>query len=92
MIRYGRRVLSKEVGRPEIRATTGIFPRQRGGHDHDRAKSVAGKPDDVSVFRPDVRVQDVIDQLEADDVDALVVSDDGTTIGGIISAGISSAG
>ena len=53
---------------------------------------MAGKPDDVSVFRPDVRVQDVIDQLEADDVDALVVSDDGTTIGGIISAGISSAG
>ena len=55
-------------------------------------KLLAGKPDDVSVIRPDVRVQDVIDELDADDVGPLVVSDDGTTFGGIISAGISSAG
>jgi CBS domain-containing protein len=31
--------------------------------------------------------EDVINQLEADDVSALVVSDDGTSIFGIISAG-----
>ena len=75
------------MGGLEIRAPTAIFPRPRGGHDHDRAKSVAGKPDDVSVIRPDVRVQDVIDQLEADGVRAPVVSDDGTMIVGIISGG-----
>jgi CBS domain-containing protein len=39
------------------------------------------------VIPPDVQVQDVINQLEADDVSALVVSDDGTSISGIISAG-----
>jgi hypothetical protein len=77
---------AREVGRLEIRAPTAIFPWLRGGHDHDRAKTVAGKPDDASVIQPEVRVQDVIDQLEADDVGALGVSDDGTTIGGIISA------
>jgi len=27
-------------------------------------KLLAGKPDDVSVIRPDVRVQDVIDELD----------------------------
>lgn len=40
----------------------------------------------VSVIRSDVRVQDVIDQLEADDVAALVVSDDNRNILGIISS------
>ena len=48
---------------------------------------LAGKPGDVSVIPPDARVRDVINQLEADDVSALVVSDDGTNILGIISAG-----
>jgi len=39
------------------------------------------------VLPPDVQVRDVINQLEADDVSALVVSDDGTSILGITSAG-----
>ncbi len=47
---------------------------------------LAGKTGYVSVTRPDVRMQDVIEQLEADDVSALVVSDDGKTILGINSA------
>lgn len=48
---------------------------------------LAGKTGEVPVIRSDVQVQDVIDRLESDDVGALVVSDDGTTILGIISAG-----
>ena len=48
---------------------------------------LAGKRAYVSVIRSDVRVQDVIDQLEADDVGALVVTDDNETILGIVSAG-----
>lgn len=48
---------------------------------------LAGKTDAVSVIRSDVRVQDVIDRLEGDDVGALVVSDDHKTILGIISGG-----
>lgn len=48
---------------------------------------LAGKPGEVSVIRSDVLVQDAIDQLEADDVAALVVSDNEKTIQGIISAG-----
>ena len=35
---------------------------------------LVGKSGDVSVIQPDVRVQDVIDQLETDDVGALVVT------------------
>ena len=41
---------------------------------------MAGKTDSVSVIRSDVRVQDVIDRLESDDVGALVVSNDHKTI------------
>src|SRR3982750_3157085 len=48
---------------------------------------LAGKRGTVSVIPPDVRVQDVVDQLEADDVSALVVSDNGTNILGIVSPG-----
>jgi CBS domain-containing protein len=48
---------------------------------------LAGKPGNVSVIPPHVRVQDVINQLEADDVSALVVSNNGANILGIISAG-----
>ena len=48
---------------------------------------MAGKTDSVSVIRSDVRVQDVIDRLEKDDVGALVVSDDHKTVLGIISGG-----
>jgi len=39
----------------------------------------------VSVARPDARVQDIIDQLERDDVAAVVISRDGKIIDGIIS-------
>ena len=49
-------------------------------------KLIDGKGSFVSVIPSDVRVQDVIDQLEADDVAALVVSDDNRNILGIISA------
>ena len=48
---------------------------------------LAGKQAGVALIPPDVRVQDVINQLETDDVSALVVSDDGRRILGIISAG-----
>jgi CBS domain-containing protein len=48
---------------------------------------LAGKSGNVSVIPPDARVQDVINQLEADDVSALVVSSNGTNILGIISPG-----
>ena len=44
-----------------------------------------GKGDFVSVIRSQVRIQDVMDQLEVDDVAALVVSDDGQNILGIVS-------
>ena len=39
----------------------------------------------VSTVTPDVKIADVIDALEADDVGALVVSPDGNKIDGIIS-------
>ncbi|WP_375565815.1 CBS domain-containing protein [Oceaniradius stylonematis] len=41
----------------------------------------------VSIIDPDVRVQDVMDQLERDEVSALVVSRDKRTVLGIISGG-----
>lgn len=41
----------------------------------------------VSIVGSDVKVQQVMDQLEQDEVSALVVSDDGRRIDGIISAG-----
>ena len=50
-------------------------------------QTMAGKQAGVAVIPPDVRVQDVINQLETDDVSALVVSDDGRRILRIISAG-----
>lgn len=49
-------------------------------------KLLSGKGSFVSVIRSDVCIQDVIDQLEADDVAALVVSDDNRNILGIISS------
>jgi CBS domain-containing protein len=48
-------------------------------------KLMDGKGRFVSVIRSDVRVDDVINQLEADDVSALIVSDDKDKILGIIS-------
>lgn len=48
-------------------------------------KLMDGKGSFVSIIRSDVRVDDVINQLEADDVSALVVSDDNEKILGIIS-------
>ncbi|WP_306120889.1 MULTISPECIES: CBS domain-containing protein [unclassified Roseitalea] len=41
----------------------------------------------VSIIDPDVKVQDVMDQLERDEVSALVVSRDKRTVLGIISGG-----
>ncbi len=48
-------------------------------------KLIEGKGAFVSVVPSHVTVDDVINQLEADDVSALVVSDDGKNILGIIS-------
>jgi CBS domain-containing protein len=48
-------------------------------------KLLDGKGRFVSSIGSDVRVQDVVDQLETDDVAALVVTDDNESILGIIS-------
>jgi len=48
---------------------------------------IDGKGNFVSIIDPDVKVQDVMDQLERDEVSALVVSRDKRTMLGIISAG-----
>ncbi len=50
-------------------------------------KLLAGKRGNVPVIPANVTVQNVIDQLEADDASALVVTDDGANILGIVSAG-----
>lgn len=50
-------------------------------------KLIEGKGSFVSIVRPHVRVDDVIHQLEADDVSAIVVSDDDQNIFGIVSPG-----
>lgn len=48
---------------------------------------IDGKGNFVSTIRPDARIDDVIGQLEADDVSALVVTNDNEEILGIISGG-----
>jgi len=48
-------------------------------------KLIRQKGDFVPVIRSDVKLQDVIDQLEVDNAGALVVTDDNQTILGIIS-------
>lgn len=48
---------------------------------------IQDKGSSVSVIDPDVKVQDVMDQLEQDEVSALVVSRDNKTVLGIISGG-----
>jgi len=48
---------------------------------------IEGKGRFVSIIDPDVKVQDVMDQLERDEVSALVVSRDKKTVLGIISGG-----
>jgi CBS domain-containing protein len=50
-------------------------------------KLIEGKGNFVSVVRPDVTVDDVIKQLEADDVSAVVVSENDKGILGIVSPG-----
>ncbi len=50
-------------------------------------KLLAGKRGNVSVIPANAKVHNVIDQLQADEVSALVVSDDGANILGIVSAG-----
>lgn len=45
------------------------------------------KGEQVSTIRPDVKVGEIMDQLERDEVSALVVSKDGRTILGIVSGG-----
>lgn len=50
-------------------------------------KLIDAKGGFVSIIDPDVKVQDVMDQLERDEVSALVVSRDKTSVLGIISAG-----
>ena len=46
-----------------------------------------GKGSFVSVIRSDLLLDDVVDQLDLDDVGALVVTDDENAILGIITAG-----
>jgi hypothetical protein len=53
---------------------------------------LAGKQAGGAVIPQGVRVQDVINQLETEDVSALVVSDDGRRIWGSFQQGISCAG
>lgn len=48
---------------------------------------IEGKGSFVSIIDPDVKVQEVMDQLERDEVSALVVSRDKRTLLGIISGG-----
>lgn len=43
------------------------------------------KGDFVSVAAPSTKIQNIIDQLERDDVAAVVITEDGTTIDGIVS-------
>ena len=49
------------------------------------SKLLAGKGDFVSIAPPSATVQDIVDQLERDDVAAVVISPDGKAIAGIIS-------
>src|SRR4030095_2784499 len=67
-----------------------VCPRHCGGHNHDRAKTAGRQLRRRCSDPAGCPGEDVINLLEADDVNALVVSDDGTSIFGIIRRGTSS--
>lgn len=83
---WARHRIAPQFRRSHFSTRGALTNRRKLGGLKSVGRLLAGKTGYVSVTRPDVRMQDVIEQLEADDVSALVVSDDGKTILGINSA------